>query len=252
MGQSSERAIDSPGLGARLRYYWTFVVAALLFVFVGIPIILIGHVLRTLFGVEGFVFPYAQFGCRVYIRSSGARVHVTGLEHLDPHSTYVFIANHQSILDPPLLFAWLGRNVGALAKKELVKVPILGQGMPLAHIIPVDRGNHERAMASTRRGAEALRKGHDLMAFPEGTRTVDGKLKPFKKGVFFMALEAGVAIAPVVINDTWRVISKGAPACTPGDIYVDVLPPVETLGYSRETIEELVERVREIIQARVR
>lgn len=252
MARSSERAASSPGLVARLRYYWTFVVAALLFVIIGIPIIVAGHLLKVLFGIDGFVFPYAQFGCRVYLRSTGARIHVTGLEHLDPEATYVFIANHQSILDPPLLFAYLGRNVGALAKKELVKVPILGQGMPLAHIIPVDRGNHERARDSTRRGAEALRRGHDLMAFAEGTRSVDGRLKPFKKGVFFMALDGGVAVAPVVINDTHRVISKGSPFCTPGDVYLEILPPVETAGYTSETIDDLVEHVREMFVTRVK
>lgn len=255
MERLSDRAgaeAPAPGLGARLRYHWTFAVAALLFIVIGVPIVVIGHLQRVLFGVDGFVFPYAKFGCRVYLRAAGARVHVAGLEHLAPEKTYVFIANHQSILDPPMLFAFLGRNVGALAKKELARVPVLGQGMPLGHVIPVDRGNHERAMESTRRGAEALRRGHDLMAFPEGTRSTDGRVKPFKKGVFYMAIEGGADIAPVVINDTYRVISKGAPYCTPGDVYIDILPPVDAAPYSRENIEQLVERVRDMIVARVR
>jgi 1-acyl-sn-glycerol-3-phosphate acyltransferase len=238
--------------GARIRYYWTFCVAALLFIFIGIPIIATGHLLKKLFGIDDFIFPYAQFGVRIYVRSSGARVHVTGLERLDPRATYVFIANHQSNLDPPILFSYLRRNIGALAKKELARVPILGQGMSLAHVIPVDRGNHERAMESTRRGADALRRGNDLMAFPEGTRTVDGRLKPFKKGVFFMALEAGVAVAPVVINDTRLVMRKGTPACFPGDVYVEVLPPVHTTDYSRENIEGLIDHVRGLILPHVR
>jgi 1-acyl-sn-glycerol-3-phosphate acyltransferase len=270
MGQSSERTKDEEGSmsareqpasasagksyppGARIRYYWTFIVAALLFIIIGIPIIVIGHILKRVFGVDNFIFPYAQFGVRLYVRSSGARVHVSGLERLDRRATYVFIANHQSNLDPPILFAYLHRNIGALAKKELARIPILGQGMPLAHVIPVDRGNHERAMESTRRGAEALRRGHDLMAFPEGTRTVDGRIKPFKKGVFFMAIEAGVAVAPVVINDTRLVMRKGTPACFPGDVFVEVLPPVSTTNYNRENIDELLNHVRELILPHVR
>lgn len=239
-------------ISARVRYYWTFIVAALLFLLLGIPLITIGHLLRVLFGIEGFIFPPARFGVRLYLRSTGARVHITGLENLDPRETYLFIANHQSNLDPPIIFACLGRDIGALAKKELKRVPVLGQGMPLAHIIPVDRSNHERAIASTRLGAAALSAGQDLMAFPEGTRSVDGRLKPFKKGVFFMAIEAGVALAPVVINDTRLVMRKGAGTCIPGDVYVEILPPVPTSGYSRDNIEELVSRLERLFAPRVR
>jgi len=238
--------------GARLRYYWTLAVAALLFLFIGIPFISLGHLLRRLFGVEDFIFPFAKFGVRLYVRASGARVRVTGLEHLDPHQAYVFVANHQSNLDPPLIFGYLGRNVGALAKRELSRIPIFGQGMALAHVIPIDRSNRERAIASTQLGAETLRRGHSLMAFPEGTRSVDGHVKEFKKGVFFMAFEAGVPVAPVVINDTRLVMRKGSGTCVPGDVSVEVLPPVSTQGYSNEKMDEFIEKVRQPIVARVR
>lgn len=235
-----------------IRYYWTFVVAGLLLLFIGFPIILTGHILRILFKVDGFIFPYAKFGCRVYLRSAGARVHVSGLQHLDPDRAYLFIANHQSTLDPPLLFAYLGHDVGAIAKKELQKVPLFKQGFPLAHIVPIDRSNREKAIHSTRLGAEALRRGHSLMAFPEGTRTVDGKLKDFKKGVFYMAVESDTPVAPVIVNDTRLVMRKGAGTCIPGDIYIDVLPPIDTRSYDSENIEDLVSRVRDIMLPLVR
>ena len=90
------------------------------------------------------------------------------------------------------------------------------------------------------------------MAFPEGTRTVDGKVKEFKKGVFFMALEAGVPVVPVVVNDTRLVWRKGRQVVTPGDVYLEILPPVNTDGYNEANIEELVERVRSQIVPRVR
>lgn len=236
----------------RLRYYWTMVVVGLLLLFVGFPAILIGHILRTVFNLEGFIFPFAKFGCKVYLISAGARVHVSGLDNLDPQQSYLFIANHQSTLDPPLLFAYLGHDVGAIAKKELQKVPLFKQGFPLAHVVPIDRSNRENAILSTRRGADALRRGHSLMAFPEGTRTADGVLKEFKKGVFYMAIEAGVPVVPVVVNDTRLVMRKGEGTCIPGDIFMDILPPVETRSYTSETIEELVDRVRNIILPRVR
>jgi len=247
-----DEKIAAAGLTARLRYYWTFVVAGLSLLVIGFPVILIGHILRTVFAVDGFIFPFAKFGCRVYIRAAGARVHVTGLENLDPRQSYLFIANHQSNLDPPLLFACLGHDVGAIAKQELQKIPLFKQGFPLAHVVPIDRSNRENAILSTRRGAEALRRGHSLMAFPEGTRTVDGRLKEFKKGVFYMAIESGVPVVPVVVNDTRLVMRKGNGTCIPGDIFLDILPPVETRDYTPDNVEQLVDRVRGMILPRVR
>lgn len=167
-----------------LRFYWILFVVVLLFLVIGVPIVFLGHVLKKLFGVEDFVHPFARFGCKVWIWSFGARVHVTGREHLVPGQAYVFASNHQSNVDPPFLFAYLGPITGAIAKKELTKFPIMKQGFPLAHVVPIDRRNRESAIESTRRGAAELRKGYSLMAFPEGTRTVDGRVKEFKKGVF--------------------------------------------------------------------
>lgn len=235
-----------------IRYYWSLTVVTFLVLVFGIPIVMLGHFLRVAFGVEGFIFPYVKLGCRVWIWSMGARVHVKGREHLDPKQTYLFIANHQSNIDPPMLFAYLGHDTGAIAKKELTKFPVLKQGFPLGYVVPIDRSNRESAIESTRRGAEELRRGHSLMAFPEGTRTVDGKVLAFKKGVFFMALESGVPVVPVVVNDTRLVMPKGRNVMTPGDVWMEILPPVSTAGYSEANIEELIERVRSQIVERVR
>lgn len=235
-----------------IRFYWTFIVGGLLLIFLGLPTIFIGHVLRTIFGIEEFLFPFAKFGCRVYLRSAGARIYVRGQENLQPGQAYVFASNHQSNLDPPLLFAYLGPNTGALAKAELFKIPIMKQGFPLVHVVPVDRSNRERAIESTRIGAASLRRGHSLMAFPEGTRTVDGKVKEFKKGVFFMAIEAGVPVVPTIVNDTRAVMRRGEKKVTPGDVYLEILPPVPTQGYNEDTVQDLIQIVRDQIVARVR
>lgn len=235
-----------------LRYYWTLIVATLLMLFIGFPVITLGHILRKLFGIEDLVFPFARFGCRIWLWSAGAQIHVSGREYLNPQQGYLFAANHQSNLDPPLLFAYLGPNTGAIAKQELTKIPLFKQGFALAHVVPIDRSNREKAIESTRRGAEELRRGHSLMAFPEGTRTVDGRVKEFKKGVFYMAVEAGVPIVPVVVNDTRCVMPKGRHVVTPGDVWMDILPPVSTKGYTEENIGELIERVRSQIVSRVR
>jgi 1-acyl-sn-glycerol-3-phosphate acyltransferase len=235
-----------------IRYYWTFVVAFLLLVFIGVPAITIGHILRKFFGVEDFIFPPAKFGLRVYLWAAGARVHVYGIERLAPDQAYVFIANHQSNLDPPLLFSYLGHNVGAIAKVELFRIPIMKQGFPLAHVVPVDRRNRERTIQSARRAADELRGGHSLMAFPEGTRSTDGRVKDFKKGAFYMAIEAGVPIAPVVINDTRLVMPRGEKRVVPGDVYLEVLTPVSVEGHTKENVGELIKHVRDMIALRVR
>jgi 1-acyl-sn-glycerol-3-phosphate acyltransferase len=235
-----------------IRYYWTFVVAFLLLVFIGVPVITIGHILRKFFGVEDFIFAPAKFGLRIYVRSAGARVNVSGLEHLDRDQAYVFVANHQSNLDPPLLFSYLGRNVGAMAKIELFRIPIMKQGFPLAHVVPVDRAAGGRAVRTARRGADELRLGHSLMAFPEGTRSIGGRVKEFKKGAFYMAIEAGVPIVPVVINDTRLVMRRGEKRVVPGDVYLEVLPPVGVGGYTTKNARELIKRVHDLIAARVR
>jgi 1-acyl-sn-glycerol-3-phosphate acyltransferase len=252
MALSSESPLPWPALlAARLRYFWTLIVAAICFLILGIPLVVIGYCLRAIFGIEDVVFPFARFGARLYLSAAGARTIVTGLHHLNHDETYLFVANHQSNLDPPLIFCYVGQNVGALAKKELRRVPVLGQGMALAHIIPIDRSNRERAIESTRAGATELRRGHSLMAFPEGTRSPDGRMREFKKGVFFMALEAGVSIVPIAINGTRLVMPKGKSVSIPGTVSLEILPPVSTAGWDPADITGLVEEVAAAIRARV-
>jgi 1-acyl-sn-glycerol-3-phosphate acyltransferase len=235
-----------------LRFWLTMLAAALMLIVIGIPAITLSWFALKLFGNETLIYPFAKFGCRVWLWIAGARVHVSGLGNLDFKQTYLFVANHQSNIDPPLLFAYLGHNVGVLAKKELTKFPILKQGFPLAHVIPIDRSNREAAIESTRRGAEKMRNGHSLLVYPEGTRTVDGRLKEFKKGVFLMALQAGVPIVPVVVNDTRLVMRKGEFKCHVHDVFVEVLPPISTQGYTEENLPELIARARQPVLERVR
>lgn len=248
----SPRPIPQIGLFPKLRFYWTFVVAALCFLVMGIPVIPVAYMLRKFFGVPDFIYPFGKLGCRLYLRAAGAKIHVSGFEQLDPNKPYVFLANHQSNLDPALMFAYLKRNLGWIAKKELFRIPIMGQGLPLGNVIPIDRSNRETAIESTKRGAEIVRRGRSVAAYPEGTRSVDGKIKAFKKGVFFMATESGVPIVPVIINDTRLVMRKGTNYCLPHDVYVELLPPISTQGYGEENMEELMEKVRNQFIARVR
>ena len=116
------------------------------------------------------VYPWALFGARNWLRLSGAKVHVTGVEHLEPNQTYVFISNHRSYLDTATLFAHTGRRVGVLAKKELLNVPILGFGMGFVNIMAIDRSNRERARQTVEAAIARIRSGRSFGVFAEGTR----------------------------------------------------------------------------------
>lgn len=233
----------TPGLLARLRYYATFVVAAICFIVLGIPLIPLAIILRALFGVTDLIYPFGKFGARCYLMTAGARVRAFGFENISPDKPYVFVSNHQSNLDPPLIIAYIRRNPGWIAKQELFKIPIMGQGIRLVNAIPIDRRNREAAIASTKKGADVVRSGRSVVAFPEGTRTVDGQLKEFKKGVFFMAIEAGVPVVPIVLNDTRLVMRKGTKYCIPHEVTMEILPPISTEGMTENDVDKLIAKV---------
>ena len=133
------------------------------------------------------------------------KVRVVGREQLDPNQTYVFVANHRSYLDAAPLFAFTGRRMGMIAKKELLNAPILGYGMGFVNVIAIDRSNRERAVESLKVATERLRSGISFGVCPEGTRAQPGEMLPFKKGAFHMAAQAGVPIAPIALKNCGQI-----------------------------------------------
>lgn len=227
-------------------------VGLLLAIFLGIPTITYSWLMLKLFGKEDLMYPYAKFGAALWARVAGARIAVRGRERLDPQQTYLFMSNHQSNVDPPLHFAHLGHNVGVLAKKEVFKLPILKQGFPLVHVVPVDRSNREAAHQSTQFGINKLRSGHSLLVYPEGTRSADGRLKDFKRGVFLMGIRAGVPIVPVVINDTRLVMRRGETKSRAHVVELIILPPIHTAEHTEENVGALIAQVRAAIEPHVK
>jgi 1-acyl-sn-glycerol-3-phosphate acyltransferase len=146
---------------------------------------------------------------RAGIWISGIRVTITGRDRLDPKQTYIFMANHVSDIDPPLLIPLLPKRTSVLVKKELFRVPALGTAMRVAKLVPVDRRNRDAAIQSVRDAAQAMRGGLDMTIFPEGTRSRDGRLLPFKKGPFYLAMESGCPVVPVTILGTYEIRPKG-------------------------------------------
>jgi 1-acyl-sn-glycerol-3-phosphate acyltransferase len=199
-------------------------------------------------GKRETVYPWAEFGARHWLRLSGARVRVSGLELLNPEQPYVFISNHRSYLDTATLFLHTGRRIGLLAKKELLKVPILGYGMGYVNVMAIDRSNRERAMETMEAATDRIKRGISFGVFAEGTRARPGEFLPFKKGAFYMAIQAGVPIVPVAIKNTDRLMGKGTGEAKAGTIEMVLLPPVETNAeVYKEDINILVQKVHRAI-----
>jgi 1-acyl-sn-glycerol-3-phosphate acyltransferase len=246
-GRAAESSTHArPRLSHRLLYWWSLTVAGALLLILGTPSILISR----LAGRRHWLYPAALFGARNWLRWSGMKVRVRGRENLDPAQSYVFIANHRSYLDTATVFYHLGRRIGLVAKKELLRVPVMGYGMGYVNILAIDRSNRESAIRTMRAATDKLRSGISFAVFAEGKRAGPNELLPFKKGGFYMAVEAGVPIVPIAIKNTDVLMGKGTGAAQPGTIEMVILPPVETTGLSTDAdIEGLIARVHAMIAA---
>jgi 1-acyl-sn-glycerol-3-phosphate acyltransferase len=183
---------------------------------------------------------------RAGLWAAGIRVEVTGQEHLPVGRSCIYMCNHVSNLDPPVLIGILPGRSSVLLKAELMKIPILGTAMRLASFVPVERGSRrDAAKASVEAAAAALRSGLSILVFPEGTRSVDGHLAGFKKGPFFLAEQTGAPIVPIAISGTERMMSKGSVWVRPGVAHVQMLAPIESKAYA--TREELMAAVHDAL-----
>lgn len=178
-------------------------------------------------------------------RLAGAGVKLVGLDKIDRSGTYIFMSNHVSNLDPLLLCPLIPGRTSILAKKEIWRIPILGKALDLAEIVPVERENRDAAIQSIRRAGEVMQHGINMTLFPEGTRSRDGRLLPFKKGPFHLAAETGVPIVPITILGTYEMMPKGSVIARPGTATLVFHPPVDPKRYASR--EELMQAVRDII-----
>src|ERR1700723_1730761 len=143
------------------------------------------------------------------VRIAGVKVRTRGLEKIDPARAYIFMSNHISNLDPPITLPLIPRRSSVMVKKELFKMPILGEIMSLGSLVPVDRGNRDAGISAVREASRVLKSGISMMVYLEGGRSSDGRLLPFKKGPFYLAQECQVAIVPMTIAGTERAMPKG-------------------------------------------
>jgi 1-acyl-sn-glycerol-3-phosphate acyltransferase len=178
---------------------------------------------------------------------SRIKVSVKGLSNIDPSSPYIYMPNHQSNFDIPVLLGHLTVQFRWLAKMELFKIPIFGRAMRKAGYISIDRYHRESAFESLKVAANKIKSGVSVLIFPEGTRSRDGNIRPFKKGGFVMAIDSGVPIVPVVITGTRAIMPKGKFRVYPGHVRMVIHQPIGTSTYTRETKEALMESVRRVI-----
>jgi 1-acyl-sn-glycerol-3-phosphate acyltransferase len=182
-------------------------------------------------------------------RTCGISVEAEGVEHIDPRQPYVYMSNHQSVVDVGAIILTLPTSWRFVAKRELTWIPFFGWAIALGGHVVIDRGRHARAVASLRRAAERVRNGVSVIIFPEGTRSPDGELQPFKSGGFHLALEAQVPVLPVTVSGSRQLTPKGSLRVESGRVRVRYGKPIETRGLATEHREALKQRVRDAIAA---
>jgi 1-acyl-sn-glycerol-3-phosphate acyltransferase len=189
----------------------------------------------------------ARLWAKAILVVSRIRVTINGLANIDPSTFYIYMSNHQSNFDIPVLLAHIPGQFRWLAKAELFRIPIFGRAMRGAGYISIDRFNRASAFESISAAAAKIKEGVSVMIFPEGTRSKDGRIRPFKKGGFVLAVDAGVPIVPIVIRGTRLIMAKGNLRIRPGEVYLDIKKPISTAGYTRDTKDDLIEHVRAVI-----
>jgi len=228
-----------------LRTLFVCLVALLYIFLVGTPLVLYSVVIHN----TDTLYKVGVAGGRMVLWLAGVKVDVSNREKIVLDRAVVFMANHQSNADAPAVFVQLP-PVLTLGKKEFFRVPILGTAMRLRGFIPVERKRIRRqAVEHVEAAVRALRAGHPFAVFPEGTRSADGRLQPFKKGVFVMAIEAGAPIVPISVSGASRIMRKGSPVIHPGTVRLTVHDPVLTEG---RTLDDMALVMNEVRQAMCR
>jgi 1-acyl-sn-glycerol-3-phosphate acyltransferase len=185
------------------------------------------------------------FGRRV-VELLDIRLDARGADQVPPGRAYVYMSNHQSHLDIPVLYATLpSPTIRMLAKKELFRIPFWGRGLRAAEFVEVDRSNHERAVRSIEQAAALVRDGVSIYLAPEGTRSRDGRIGPLKKGGFHLALGTGAPIVPVAVRGTIDILPRGSRSMSTGrPVRVRIGAPIPALG---RDLEGLMREVREFL-----
>ncbi len=222
-----------------IRTAFVVVAASLYLLLVFTPMFFVSLITRK----TDALYRNAIRGCRLTVWLAGIKLEVRGREKIPAGRAVVFMPNHQSMCDPPAMMACLP-PVLVLLKRSLFHIPVLGPAMRMHGFVPIDREHRERAMQAVEEAAAKLRAGHSFLVYPEGTRTRDGRLLPFKRGAFVMAMKAQAPIVPVSVSGAYKIMRKGEMALHPGTVRISFHDPVPTEGYAADDRGEVMEKVR--------
>jgi 1-acyl-sn-glycerol-3-phosphate acyltransferase len=226
---------------ATLRILFVYTALGPLAGLIGIPWTLLRGDISQLYNVSMWIM-------RAGVRAAGIRVEVTGLENIPAGRTCIFMCNHVSNLDPPVLLPLIPGHISVMLKEELMRIPILSTALRMGHFVPVARTQDVvKAKATIRAAADALRSGLHMVIFPEGSRSQDGRLLPFKKGSFYLAKETDAPVIPVAISGTEKMMATGSFRIHPGTAHIRILPVIESAAF--KTREELMAAVRSAVNA---
>lgn len=189
-----------------------------------------------------FLYNTAMKIARAGVRLTGVRVEIVGLDRFDNLGTYIYMCNHVSNIDPPIVIPAIPKRTSVLVKKEVFRIPVLATAMRMGQLVPVDRTDRDSAINSLKKAQDVLASGVNMTVFPEGTRSKTGELLPFKKGPFYMALESGVSIIPMTIVGSKAIWPKGKFAIKPGTATVVFHSPIDPQQYPDR--DALVDAVR--------
>ncbi|MGO9213519.1 MAG: lysophospholipid acyltransferase family protein, partial [Syntrophales bacterium] len=176
-------------------------------------------------------------------------VQVVGAENIEPGTSYVIAANHQSHYDIYVLYGWLGVDFKWVMKKELGNIPVLGLACKVLGHIFIDRSDTKSAVETINAAKTKIVNGTCVLFFPEGTRSGDGKMRQFKKGAFKFAIDLGKPVLPITINGTRNILPKGSLDLMPGGVTIIIHKPISVNGYNEENMNMLMDRTRMIINA---
>ncbi len=224
--------------------------ATVVYLFVGLYILLLGPLLVLWTAVSGsgvFIYAMARFCIRAAGWMVGISVKIRGAEKILPGETYVFLSNHQGNFDGPVLVHAIPRDWSALIKQEMMRLPVLSLVLKQVDFIPIERSNPRNAHSGIELGAQLLSKGKSFLAFPEGTRSRDGRLGEFKKGVFIMAIKAQTPIIPITILNSSKIQPPGKYAVRPGCVEVIFHDAIATKGMTMDDRNRLVQLTRDAI-----